>query len=277
MISRYKTILPWLLPATVTIAVIILVFALWSNDPLSTERPGSVWKVKERDPKTRDHTVPILLYHNIDGKGPFSLREGELRAHFQLFKDRDIQVISIRNMIEKLNNPGPFQEKVIALSFDDGFYSMYSLLLPLANEYRYPITLFVYTDVIYKRAKKNLTWENLKELERNGVAIECHTRRHPDLVKIEKKQTPESRRRLFEEIYLSKRVIELYLGKSIRYFAFPYGRYNLQLIRLCELAGYERVFSTDYGSNIVTRNNYCLRRRHIKSNYSIDLIQNIVE
>ena len=78
-------------------------------------------------------------------------------------------------------------------------------------------------------------------------------------------------------MYLSKRVLELYLGREVRYFAFPYGSYNLELVDLCKNAGYSRVFSTDYGPNILTSNNYCLRRRHIKSDYSLDALGSLVD
>ena len=84
-------------------------------------------------------------------------------------------------------------------------------------------------------------------------------------------------KKLFEEIYLSKRMLELYLDKKINYFAFPFGRYNLNTIELCRNAGYDRVFSTDYGSNIITRNNYCLRRGHIKRDFSIEFIKQKVK
>jgi len=271
-----KTIL-WIAPVALSaLAVLVLLFT-WGNDPAGTAVPGISWQVKEGDPGTRDHTVPILLYHNIDGRGPFSLSNDTLRKHFETFREMSVKIISLKEFIGKMEKPGPFEKKVIALSFDDGFYSMYSRLLPLTREFGYPVTLFVYTDNIHRRATKSLTWENLKELEAGGISVECHTQGHPDLAKMYAAGTPESRRRLFEEIYLSKRIIELYMGKPVRYFAFPYGRYNLPLIRLCELAGYTRVFSTDYGPNIVTRNNYCIRRQHIKSGYSLDKIKSLIQ
>ena len=57
------------------------------------------------------------------------------------------------------------------------------------------------------------------------------------------------------------------------FFAFPYGRYNLKLIDLCMLAGYRRVFSTDYGSNIITRDNYSLSRQHVKRGFTLQFIE----
>jgi peptidoglycan/xylan/chitin deacetylase (PgdA/CDA1 family) len=235
------------------------------------------WRIKELEEKSRNMALPILLYHNIDGKGAFSLDFDILKYQFEFLKQNKISVIKLAEFIQKLENPLPFKERTVAITFDDGFYSMHSRLLPLSNEFNYPITLFVYTNNIYQKAQKSLTWENLKELDSKNIDIECHSLSHPDLPELYNENTTESKTRLFEEIYLSKRIMELYLKKRVLYFAFPYGRYNLALLRLCQYAGYERVFSTDYGSNIITRNNYCLRRRHIKRDYPFTVIEKIVE
>jgi peptidoglycan/xylan/chitin deacetylase (PgdA/CDA1 family) len=238
---------------------------------------GLAWRLKEDEPPTRLHSVPIILYHNLDGKGPFSLPSDVLRMQFTMLREKNVGVISLADFISRLENPAPLHRPAVAVTFDDGFHSMYTTLLPISMEFNYPITLFVYTDNIRHRAKKSLTWEQLREMETKGISVESHTITHADLVKLQERDTRDSRRRLFEEIYLSKRIMQLYLDKNIRYFAFPYGRYNLPLIRLCEHAGYSRVFSTDYGSNVLTRDNYCLRRRHIKRDYTPEMIEKIIE
>lgn len=235
------------------------------------------WRIKAAEPKTRDAALPILLYHNIDGKGIFSVDSDALRSHFEMLRSNQISVIRLGDFVKKLGNPASYRQKAAAITFDDGYPSMHGKLMPLAKEFNYPITLFIYTDAIYSRSSKNLTWGQLTELEKNGISIESHTIGHPDLVKLHKKNTPESKKELFKEIYLSRRILQLYLEKPVTFFAFPYGSYSLPLIRLCRLAGYSRVFSTDYGSNIVTRNNYCLRRRHIQRNYPITAIKEMVE
>ena len=238
---------------------------------------GVAWKLKQREVRSRLLAIPILLYHNIDGPGVFSLPLEKLRSHFQFLRDSSIRVIRLSELIERSEKTLPFKEKAVVITFDDGFFSMQSKLVPLAKEFGYPITLFVYVDNIYTRAERSLTWNQLKEMERNGIEIECHSVSHADLLRLSNQNTMSSRRQLFEEIYLSKRIMELYLRKRIQYFAFPYGRYDLRIIDMCANSGYRRVFSTDYGSNIITRNNYCLRRRHIKRNTDLRLIEDIIK
>lgn len=235
------------------------------------------WLHKDKEITSRLLAIPILLYHNIDGKGPFSIDAATLREHFQLIRDRNIRVVPLRELIHKLEHPAPYQEKVIAITFDDGYGSMYDKLLPLVREFRYPITLFVYSDNISLHSSKNLTWKRLRTLDCSGIDIQAHTISHSDLLQLSKKKNdPAARKKLFEEIYLSKRILELYLGKTIDLFAFPYGRYDLDIIDLTQKSGYRRAFSTDYGSNSITRDNFCLRRQHIKNSYSLGYIDNII-
>ncbi|MCX8123353.1 MAG: polysaccharide deacetylase family protein [Spirochaetes bacterium] len=216
---------------------------------------------------TRFHNVPIILYHNIDGKGPYSIPFEKLKNQFTLLQNNDIKVISLQQMESHIDMHNPFTEKVVSITFDDGYYSMYSILMPLARSMNYPITLFVYIDTIMHRGTNNLTWRMLQIMQKNNIDIQCHSQSHVDLVQLLEKGTLESKYALYKEIYLSKKVLELYLNKTIDYFAFPYGRYCVELTELCRDAGYTRVFSTDYGPNIVTRDNYCLRRHHVKSSY----------
>ncbi len=235
------------------------------------------WKEKERESRSRFVSVPIMLYHDIDGKGVYSLTKDTLRIHFRYLKENNIKVIKLSDLIKRLENPAPFNEKVIVISFDDGFFSMYTKLLPMVKEFGYPITLFVYTDNIYTGSAKNITWSKLKKIERAGIDVECHSMSHADLEMLSADISESTRRKLFREIYLSKKILELYLNKTVDYFAFPYGRYNLKLIDFCRYSGYKRVFSTAYRANIITRDNYCLGRGHIKNNYSLDFIKEIID
>jgi peptidoglycan/xylan/chitin deacetylase (PgdA/CDA1 family) len=237
---------------------------------------GPRWIEKEQEARSRLLSIPILLYHNIDGRGPFSITTQDLAAHFDLLRQARVSVISASELVSRLEKPVPFKDKAAVVTFDDGFYSMYTRLLPLIAEYGYPVTLFVYTDFIYRRGSAVLTWEKLKEMDSRGIDIQCHSKSHADLTELTSSDDPWAKKKLYEELYLSRRVIELYLDKKVEFFAFPYGRYDLHAIHLCFLAGYRRVFSTDYGSNIITRDNYSLRRQHIKSTYPLSFIERLV-
>ncbi len=258
---------------------IVLSVSLWMiyDTPGFKIEKGIVWVQKEKEIESRLLAIPIILYHNIDGKGPFSIKSESLLEQFSKIRELGITVVPLKELVRKLESRKSFYDTVMVITFDDGFNSMFTKLLPLVNEFKYPVTLFVYTDNIVCRGTKSLTWGKLRELDRSGVSVESHTLSHPDLTKITAKYDMDTGKKLFDEIYLSKRVLELYLEREVTMFAFPYGRYDLRLIDLCGLAGYRRIFSTDYGSNIITRNNYCLRRQHIKNSYSMEHFMTLIK
>ena len=258
-----------------SVSLAVSIFLYFSPDDFNIYRPG--WIYKEVEIKSRLLSLPIILYHNIDGNGEFSIDYEALKSHFFFFKDRKIKVIPLDQLIQKLENPGPFIENALVITFDDGFYSMHSKLQTLAKEFKYPVTLFVYADFIKPAGSGILTWNLLRAMDSEGIDIQCHSISHLDLTKFSQKDDIESKKMLFDEIYLSKRIIELYLRKKISYFAFPFGRYDLKTVDLAVNAGYRRVFSTDYGHNIITRDNFCLRRHHVKKAYSLDYIEKIIK
>lgn len=266
----------YILIASLTLSLAAALF-FYLDDYNEFSQGKMTWLHKEKEIQSRLLAIPIILYHNIDGKGPFSIDAETLREHFQLMKDRGIRVIPLRELLQKLEHPAPYQEKVVAITFDDGYGSMYSKLLPLVREFGYPVTLFVYTDNIAMKSTRNLTWKRLRAMDRQGIDIQAHSISHPDLTQLSKKKDdPAARKKLYEELYLSKRILELYLKKNVDMFAFPYGRYDLTIIDMTAKAGYRRAFSTDYGSNIITRDNFCLRRQHVKSSYTLSKMESII-
>ena len=259
-------------PQVIVTFVSILVILIYS--PLKSIEGITKKKIKEKDVIKRETAVPILLYHNIDGKGPYSVSKEQIQEHFEFYKQNEVRVISLKTLLEHIDKKKPFKSKVMVITFDDGYPSSYSILKPLAEEYKYPITLFVYIKAIYDRGKKAITWGKLKKMDSGYIDIQCHSFSHYDLVK----GLNEGKRHLvYKELVTAKKIIEMKLSKKVEYFAFPYGRYSLETLELARGAGYSRVFSTDGGLNIITRDNYCLRRHHILSSYSMEDFEAIVK
>jgi peptidoglycan/xylan/chitin deacetylase (PgdA/CDA1 family) len=261
--------------SAILLSALLISSIVYFTMPVEISPATMSWEYKKKEAYNRLLATPIILYHNIDGKGAYSIRLEDLRAHFQMLKDQDISVISLSGLMSRLENPVKFDKKSVVISFDDGYSSMYTKLLPLAKEFGYPVTLFVYVNAVSENGK--MTWEMLRKLDREGVDIQCHSISHEDLERLSGKNTPESREKMFSELYVSKQIFELYMNKKMKFFAFPYGRYDLKVVEASKNAGYLRVFSTDYGSNLITNNNFCLRRHHIKSNFTLDYVKKIIQ
>ena len=251
--------------------------AFWISSSGTTDgKHTESYKEREKEKIDRLFAVPIRLYHNIDGKGPFSVTSEQLREHFRLIRESGVDVVPLRDLVSRIESRTPYKRKSAVITFDDGYKSMYDKLIPIAKEFGYPMTLFVYIDFVHPSSKNLINWEEIRELERAGIDVESHTYSHADLVKILSSDNPDSFRKLFKEMYLSRRIISLETGDECEFIAFPYGNYNSHLVNMARLAGYKRAFTTEYGMNPVTRDNFCLRRHHVKSSYSSKQILSIL-
>lgn len=263
--------------ALMVVGLVVLITGTGSAGKVPATEVREKWTVKQKETFSRLLKVPIIFYHDIGGKGSYAVSEKAIREQFEWIRDNGIKVVPLEDLISRLENPKPYDGRVIVITFDDGYKSMYTKLLPLVREFGYPVTLFVYTDFVSEKGDKSITWDNLREMQKSGIDIQCHTQSHADLLKLSAKDTDDAREKMFREIYLSRKKIEQKLGKRVDLLAFPFGYYDNKTIQLAEYAGYKRVFSTDDGLNPVSYNNFCLRRHHIKRDYTIDTIARIIE
>jgi peptidoglycan/xylan/chitin deacetylase (PgdA/CDA1 family) len=87
------------------------------------------------------------------------------------------------------------------------------------------------------RALLPMTWDMLAEMQRAGVQIESHTRTHAWL-------TLENRDKIMDELRGSRRELESRLGRTVRHFAYPDGRWSGETVEMVEAAGYRFGYTT---------------------------------
>ena len=186
------------------------------------------------------------------------------------------RVIEIDDLINSIKNGTTLPEKSIAITFDDGFADNYENAFPVLQEYGFPATIFVVSRLVGRTnewmqeegfpARKLLGWEKLKDMSENGITIGSHTTTHASLTDID----TESAR---HEIINSKFELEDALGKTVRCFAYPYGRFNQQIEELVAEAGYFGACSIRSGFNSVHVSPFALRRIEV---YGTDTLWNFI-
>ena len=104
---------------------------------------------------------------------------------------------------------------IIEFSFDDGWH----LDLRVANllkKYNLTGTFYIVVDWVGKEGY--LTWDEIKELDKQGFKIGSHSLSHPQDLKLVYDE------QLHTEIQNSKDMIEMVLGHGIESFCYPRGR-----------------------------------------------------
>ena len=151
----------------------------------------------------RFRTVPILLYHFVDGEGKkrgLSVSFSAFEQHLQFLLGRNFRVISLGELVQLLKGKSSQAlSKMAVISFDDGDKGFYTKVYPLLVKYQIPAAIFVITDWIGREGY--LSWEDINSMSSELVTIGSHTMSHRYLPEL---NLDEVRRELVE----SKRILE---------------------------------------------------------------------
>lgn len=196
--------------------------------------------------------VPVLVYHTLNPTIPGSMTITPSRVEAQLnwLKQHGYTVIPMRELVSYLQGKtNTLPPKSVVITDDDGHKSVYTYLLPIAEKYHIPVTLFIYPQII-SHAKYALTWEQLKALQKTGLFdVEGHTYWHPNFKQDRKRMSPAAFQKMVDvQLIKSKQVIEKKLGTPITLLAWPFGIHDAYLENQAAKAGYVEAFSIAYRS-----------------------------
>lgn len=101
------------------------------------------------------------------------------------------------------------------------------------------IKILEVTESVIAESNSMLSWDEIRKMRDSGlVSFGSHTVTHPILTKISIEQ-------LKEEILHSKKIIEQHIGDQVKFFAYPSGKYNVEVENAVKSCGYEAAFNTD--------------------------------
>lgn len=153
----------------------------------------------------------------------------------ELVHSAGYQALNPITILQGLNNRNPHTKPAIALTFDDGYESVYSQAFPIIQRLGMTATVFLTvgnarkfnSDLRLKpqNNRKMLSWREIREMQSHGIEFGAHTLTHPDLTRI-------STGRAATEIIGSKHRIEDALSTKVSCFAYPFGSYNQNVLEI---------------------------------------------
>ena len=190
--------------------------------------------------------IPVLAYHRFDPVTPGSttVTIPTLESQLDWIVEHRFTVVPLAIVVQAVHGNVPAPRNAIAITVDDGHISVFTILFPIIQKYRIPITLFIYPSAI-SHASYALTWEQLKQMKASGlVDIEAHTYWHPDFRKEKARLSPaEYDQFVRNQLLRSKEVLEQQLGSPVSLMAWPYGIYDHDLEQAAARAGYVASFA----------------------------------
>ena len=178
----------------------------------------------------------------------------------------------------------------ILISFDDGLKSNYDVAAPLLEEFGFtgwfmiPASFldasstaqaeFALTNQIAHQGLHSgdlaMSWENVRDLEKRGHVITCHSMNHRRL------SNSLTDNQLHEEIVLSKCLLESRLGHPVSGFTWVGGEessYSKRAFITIVEANYSEVFCTNSSPIVAHQNPLFLDRSNIESHFSLNQVR----
>ena len=182
----------------------------------------------------------ILVYHTISESHEAS--PGDEMISPERF-EQQLRWLSRRRrvvpLVETLHRKE--SERLVAITFDDGYRDNLTVALPILEKYSLPITLFVVAGFVDRDGY--LSEEELREMSRHPlVTIGAHGLWHHDFNRL----TPDEAR---FELVESRRLLEGIIDQKVDLLAWPFGECDGVLERLSAECGYRASWSVWKGTN----------------------------
>ena len=196
----------------------------------------------------------ILMYHRIgDDRHPStSVSVEAFKKQLKFLEENGYEVVELSKIVEAVKNDREVEDNWVAITIDDAYRSFYENGLPILVEKGYPFTVFVNTEAVERGYGDYMTWNMVVEANKHGE-IGGHSHTHSSMPRIENSQ-------MKREISLNKKLLEEKLEEGMRYFAYPYGEYSVEVIKEVEDLGYEGAFKQVMGAVGTESEPYAMNR-----------------
>jgi peptidoglycan/xylan/chitin deacetylase (PgdA/CDA1 family) len=173
----------------------------------------------------------ILQYQHVNTTTPpvTSISPALFEQHLALIQSEGFLVLPLDVMIHSIKLGIPFERKVIAITFDDNYRSIYDHAFPLLKHRKWPFTIFVNPKTVRSNGDSqfNLSWGQLAEMKKHGASIANHSQDHFHLLKKLKNESNQQwKQRIKSDIQSAQDQLEKELGKTPRWLAYPYGEFD---------------------------------------------------
>jgi poly-beta-1,6-N-acetyl-D-glucosamine N-deacetylase len=182
----------------------------------------------------------VLMYHHFGvSKYPSTnVTLEQFEAHLRHLEEADYQVWPLRKVVDYVLEKRPFPAKVVAISIDDAYASVFEEAYPRLKKRGWPFTVFVASDGVDQHFPAYMSWSQMREMQAHGVSFENHSASHDYLIRAKAGESEKRwQQRIGEDIARAQRRITTELGVAPGLFAYPYGEYNQAVAALVGAQG----------------------------------------
>jgi peptidoglycan/xylan/chitin deacetylase (PgdA/CDA1 family) len=191
--------------------------------------------------------VPILMYHSIShAPRPSRLRSlcvtpAKFRRQMSLLSALGYRGVSMREALPFLSDHTAAQQKIVALTFDDGYADNVEVALPVLKEWGFSATCYIVSGALGQSnewdspeiaRKAIMTEDQVRRWHKAGMEVGAHSRTHP------RHLTTLTDQLLRYEVGGSKTDLETVIGAPVTQFCYPYGDFDTRTRQAVEKSGF---------------------------------------
>ena len=223
----------------------------------------------------------VLTYHSV-GPSPLAVSESNFRDQMDWLKSH-VAVTSLDDLVA-VNWPTSRSGIVCAITFDDGYASVYRFAYPILSELKFPATVYLVVGAIHQDDPESsnqfnglypdedmLVWPEVRELAAHSICMGSHLVHHQDLTSLDSASVD-------RELQDSKKTIQDHTGSECSSFCFPWGKHNSETVGAVHRAGYANSVITIQGTWKKTDglDRYRIPRADIRRDYTLDDFKAVV-
>ena len=191
--------------------------------------------------------VPILMYHYIrvnpdpgDKMGfGLSVTPADFNAQLDWLQANGYHAVDFNDLRAYYAGSRPLPAKPVILTFDDGYRDLYTDAYPALLKRNMKGVAYLVSGFL--GAPNNVTRDQVREMDLNGIQIGAHTYSHIDLTKA-------SDAEVHKQLFDSKADLEQLVGHPVLDFCYPAGQFNAKVAAAVQGAGYADATTTQDGT-----------------------------
>lgn len=216
-------------------------------------------------------TVPVLAYSDF-GEASEQTRQvsrSTFSHQMRWLKTEGFVAISPRQLTDFMGFFGQLPRRSVLITFDTASLSLFEIGIPLLKELGFTATVFVATNAVGNR--KAMTWDQIKQLHKDGFTIGCRGRSGHSLTHRTNGQTFEDYFKWVEaELRLARLAIETHLNNPCLFLAYPQGDTDSLVSAMAAKLGFSAAFLLRPGDNPFFTDRYGIHRTFISRGMNME-------
>jgi len=181
--------------------------------------------------RRHDGRLVVLYYHRVSDlcRDGMTIGVDDFERQIRLLTRR-FEMLSLSGLSALLAAGSRLQRDACLITFDDGYEDNYTQALPILTRYAVPALFFVSTALIGEDTPfdhdrhlapdfrfRNMSWEQLRECEREGVDVGVHSHTHRNMAGLSLEEAA-------DEIETSLRLYREKMGHDAVVMSYPFGK-----------------------------------------------------